>query len=170
MPNLLSVQEGGSAQAFYDTDKFNPSRKPIKIGGPVRPRAPDGTYDAKFVGHRTFTYYGPRTEFIFEITATERNRGVTGWFGLLMPVKRLIGPEGPDGEFETKGPRSKLAKLLKSCRAALGSSEDVSIHDLLRLDWEITLHSPSTDDAGIRIPEADRYSIVSNAKPKRVDW
>jgi len=171
MPESVNPQPATNNLPFYDTDHFNPPSAPIKFSGAARPRAPDGVYNAKFVGHRTFTYYGPRTEFIFELLPSKDGNDVIGRFGMLMPVRHLIGPEGPDGMFEAKGPRSNLVKLLKACQVVIGTTEAISIRDLLPLSWEVTLVSPLTDDAGLPIPEEDRYSIIKRAVPgSPVDW
>lgn len=150
---------------FYDTVDFNPSERPIAISGATRPWAPDGTYAAKLIGHRTMLFYGPRVEFIFEIERSEINRNVEGRFGMFFSVRRLIGPAGANGEFDAKGKRSKLAKLLRSASKVLFTTEDISIRKLQSLRWEITLTTPTIDAEGKVIPTSERYSVISEAVP-----
>ena len=144
---------------------FNPSSRPIVVSGPVRPLAPEGIYTAKFVGHRTLSYYGPRVELVFEIIPSEINRQIGGRFGLFLSVKRLIGPEGANGEFEPKGPRSKFAKFIKSAMTVIDHYGEISMRDLLPLSWEITLIIPLLDSDGNKIPVEERYSVISKAIP-----
>ena len=43
--------------------------KPLIITGEVRPRIDDGTYEAKFIHHKTSNFkQSPKVEFVFEIT------------------------------------------------------------------------------------------------------
>jgi len=90
---------------------------------------------------------------------------------MFAPVRRLRGPEGFDGDFDAKGPRSKLVKLMRAAKEALGEAREISLRDLLQLEWTVTLHSPTTDMDGNPIPESERYSVIALATPEqRTDW
>jgi hypothetical protein len=152
-----------SSDRFYDPEPFSPNDKPLEITGPIRPRLPDGDYQAIFIGHRTTNFYGPRVELIFGlIVPGESPRR----FGMFLSVGAVPPPIGNNGRFLLKGPRSKFAKLLCSVTELLEVGEPPTLQRFAELKWTVTLESPERDSDGNPIPSEMRYSVIARAIPR----
>jgi hypothetical protein len=142
------------------------SDQPIKISGPERPWIPDGGYQGVLISHVTSRYRSShKVEFRFNVMVQGPDGLQRVELGYFFEVGEATPPLGMGGEFKPKGHRSKLAKLLSQCQDTLGTDRSLSMKDLSKLHWQLTVSTVVSDWDGNEIPERSRYSVIRTVQP-----
>jgi hypothetical protein len=127
-----------------------------------RPIVPDGTYDAKFIGHDTMLLFRqPKVFLRFAIVQHGEffDQGI--WLPRPYRVRRVAKPVGANGKFVLDGGGDLYRMLLQVLDVRL-RKDRISLHALKHLPLRISTRTVIVDRKGKPLPEAARYSVVED--------
>ena len=128
---------------------------------------PDGWYQAKFTGHDTAVLFGRACKIFLKFEVVENADGYNG-IRLVRPyrIRRIVGKPGPNGKFVLSA-GGDLYRTVVRLLDAKARCDRISLRPLKHLLFRIRTRTVDHDRNGTELPEAARYSVVSDIEDGR---